>query len=139
MSDVQAMWKKVVRWVPVSLAIAVLMFVLNIGMALPANAQSKVVNNCPKKQGVSLFLSLDTKSYAINICGGDLPREMVVAKKPSGKPELIELKDSAADGSFFEAYSGDKQYMLSKTAKGNVFTITKVTLTETLREAVSGW
>jgi hypothetical protein len=102
-----------------------------------ANAiEPKLPNNCGKSE--SMFLALETKSYAVNICGSDKATDMVVFKKSDRVIERVPLEKT--DRAYYEAALKDKKYILARTPKGNTFTVTKVTYTELVREPVMrGW
>ena len=98
----------------------------------------KIPNYC--RRGDSTFLTMETKSYWISICGGDNPNSYVgVNKKDRRQSVRVPLKDFDPKGNYFHAVNKDVEYVLAKTPKGNLLTVTKGRR-ELLREPVlRGW
>ncbi len=94
------------------------------------------VNNCRKEE--SMFLSVETKTYNVNICGGDQAHDMVLVKKSDKSMARHPL--AKAEPKMFEASGDGNMYLLVKGAiKGDIFTVTKVVYEELLREPIKGW
>ncbi|WP_216351441.1 hypothetical protein [Leptolyngbya sp. 'hensonii'] len=110
----------------------------------PANSSQEVLlaqkihNYC--RPGESMFLALETKSFLINICGGDNPYSYVGVEKRNRKNNIrLALSDYDAQGTYFEARNGEYTYILAETPKGKFLTVSKGTR-EILREPVlRGW
>lgn len=97
----------------------------------------RVVNNCEQNQ--SMFLSMETKNFWINICGGDNPNTYVGFNKKTRKSIRLPLSDYDPQGKYFEAVNRDYTYILAQTPKGKFLTVTKGTR-ELLREyVIQGW
>ncbi|MDX2100710.1 MAG: hypothetical protein SFW36_23260 [Leptolyngbyaceae cyanobacterium bins.59] len=97
----------------------------------------QVRNFCGKSE--SMFLSMETKNYWVNICGGDNPSHYVGVNKKSRQSIRVRLKDYDPKGTYFEAVNGDVMYILAQTPRGKFLTVTKGT-TELLREPITrGW
>jgi hypothetical protein len=110
---------------------------LSLAQTVGASQPNKVRNYCQKEE--SMFLSVETKSFWVNICGGDLAHTYVGVNKKTGKSVRLPLKDTDQQGSYFEAVSGDYIYILADSAKGKNLTVTRGTR-ELLREPVlKGW
>ena len=105
--------------------------------ASPVLAQ-KIPNYCRK--GESTFLTMETKSYWVSICGGDNPNSYVGVNKKDRRQNIrVPLKDFDPKGNYFDAVNKDVEYILAKTPKGNFLTVTKGQR-ELLREPVlRGW
>ncbi len=103
----------------------------------PVLAQ-KIPNYCRK--GESTFLTMETKSYWVSICGGDNPNSYVGVNKKDRRQNIrVPLKDFDPRGTYFNAVNKDVEYILAKTPKGNFLTVTKGQR-ELLREPVlRGW
>jgi hypothetical protein len=102
----------------------------------PLVKKPALVNNC--KKGESMFLSVETKTYNVNICGGDLAHDMVLVKKSDKSMARHPL--AKAEPKMFEASGDGNMYLLVKGAiKGDIFTVTKVVYEELLREPIKGW
>ncbi len=101
-------------------------------------AAQKIPNYC--RRGDSTFLTMETKSYWISICGGDNPNTYVGVNKKDRRQNIrVPLKDFDPKGTYFHAVNKDVEYVLAKTPKGNVLTVTKGQR-ELLREPVlRGW
>ncbi|MCY7272511.1 MAG: hypothetical protein LH702_01875 [Phormidesmis sp. CAN_BIN44] len=97
-----------------------------------------IPNYCRKSE--STFLTMETKSYWVSICGGDNPNSYVgVSKKDRRQSIRVPLKDFDPRGNYFYAVNKDVEYILAKTPKGNFLTVTRGTR-ELLREPVlKGW
>ncbi len=97
-----------------------------------------IPNYCRK--GESTFLTMETKSYWVSICGGDNPNSYVgVNKKDRRQSIRVPLKDFDPRGNYFYAVNKDVEYILAKTPRGNFLTVTRGTR-ELLREPVlKGW
>ena len=106
-------------------------------VASPVLAQ-KIPNYCRK--GESTFLTMETKSYWVSICGGDNPNSYVGVNKKDRRQNIrVPLKDFDPKGNYFDAVNKDVEYILAKTPKGNFLTVTKGQR-ELLREPVlRGW
>jgi len=104
----------------------------------PTILAKKLPNYC--RSGESLFVSVETKSYWVNICGGDNPGFYVGVDKRNPKNRIrVPLRDYSPQGSYFEAVNGAFTYILAKSARGKVLTVTRGTR-ELLREYVlSDW
>lgn len=103
----------------------------------PVLAQ-KIPNYCRK--GESTFLTMETKTYWVSICGGDNPNSYVGVNKKDRRQNIrVPLKDFDPKGTYFDAVNKDVEYILAKTPKGNFLTVTKGQR-ELLREPVlRGW
>ncbi|GEM_PF-633130 len=97
----------------------------------------RTVNNC--RDGESMFLSVETKNFLVNICGGDNPYTYVGVDKKTRKSIRLPLKDYDPQGRYFEAVNGEYTYILAQTPKGKFLTVTRGTR-ELLREyVIRGW
>lgn len=105
--------------------------------AQPVLFAQKIHNYC--RSGESMFLALETKSYWVNICGGDNPNAYVGVNKRNRQSIRVPLKDFDPQGTFFRAVNKDVDYILAKTPRGNFLTVSRKTR-ELLREPVlKGW
>ncbi|HEY9877297.1 MAG TPA: hypothetical protein V6D29_02520 [Leptolyngbyaceae cyanobacterium] len=87
----------------------------------------------------SLFASVETSGYWVNICGGDLPHTYVGVSKRNGKSIRVPLADYDDDGSYFEAINGDVSYLLIRnTPRGSFLTVTQGDR-ELLRQVILEW
>lgn len=87
----------------------------------------------------SLFASIETRGYWVNICGGDLPHTYVGVSKRNGKSIRVPLADYDDDGSYFEAINGDISYLLVRdTPRGSFLTVTQGDQ-ELMRQVVLDW
>ncbi len=106
---------------------------LGLWCSFPGLAQARPLN-CRTSE--STFVATQTKSYWINICGGDFPSYYVAMNKKDHKLVIrLPLHDWDQQGNYFEAVNGDYTYILSKTPKGMFLTVSKG-YTELLREYV---
>jgi hypothetical protein len=109
---------------------------LSLSLVETADAQ-KVRNFCRK--GESTFVAAETKSFWVNICGGDLAQTYVGVNKKTGKSVRLRLRDYDQQGRYFDAVSGPYTYILADSTKGKNLTVSKGTR-ELLREPVlRGW
>lgn len=70
-------------------------------------------NVCDKSGGVP-FVSAETKSFFIYICGGDNPHDYVGIAKNGGNAITLPLKSISKDGRTFVAVNGNTSYTLTK-------------------------
>lgn len=107
--------------------------VLSLGIGINTVAQARPLN-CRANE--STFVTTETKSYWVNICGGDLPGYYVAMNKQDQTLNIrLPLTDWDRQGNYFEAVNGDYTYILAKTPKGMFLTVSKGTK-ELLREVV---
>lgn len=91
------------------------------------------------RQEESTFLAVETKSFFVSICGGDLPHTYVGVNKKTHQSLRLPLKDVDPQGYYFEADNKGYIYILADSTKGKNLTVTKGTR-ELLREPVlRGW
>jgi hypothetical protein len=110
---------------------------LSLAQTVGASQPKKLRNYCQKQE--SMFLAVETKSFWVNICGGDLAHTYVGVNKKTGKSVRLPLKDTDQQGTYFEAVKGDYVYILADSTKGKNLTVTRGTR-ELLREPVlKGW
>jgi hypothetical protein len=110
---------------------------LTLAQTVDASRPKKLRNYCQKQE--SMFLSVETKSFWVNICGGDLPNTYVGVSKKNGKSIRLPLKDFDQQGRYFEAVNGAHTYILAESTKGKNLTVAKGDR-EILREPVlRGW
>lgn len=121
----------------VLVALGVCSLSLPLAQTVDASQPKKARNYCQKQE--SMFLSVETKSFWVNICGGDLAHTYVGVNKKTGKSIRLPLKDVDQQGRYFEAVSGPYTYILADSTKGKNLTVSKGTR-ELLREPVlRGW
>ncbi len=103
-------------------------------------AQTRVAqlrNYC--RSGESLFMSIETQDFWVNICGGDLPGSYVGVDKSTGNAIRLPLKDYDPRGGYFEAVNGDYTYLVVfNTPKGSFLTVTQGSR-ELLRQPIVNW
>ncbi|MBO3460256.1 hypothetical protein G7B40_023640 [Aetokthonos hydrillicola Thurmond2011] len=106
-----------------------------LNQSVEAVQPQKVRSYC--RQGESTFLAVETKSFWVSICGGDLPHTYVGVNKKTRQSLRLPLKN--ADRYYFDAVNGDYLYILADSTKGKNLTVTRGTR-ELLREPViKGW
>jgi len=90
--------------------------------------------NCRSHE--STFVETETRSYWVNICGGDFPAYYMAMNKQDPKLSIrLPLRDWSPRGDYFEAVNGDYTYVLADTPRGIFLTVSRGTH-ELLREPV---
>lgn len=117
----------------IGLKLGMLVVVIGLGLGMNTAAQARPLN-CRSSE--STFVATETKSYWVNICGGDLPAYYVAMNKQDRSLKIrLPLADWDRQGNYFEAVNGDYTYILAKTPKGMFLTVSKGAR-ELLRENV---
>lgn len=86
---------------------------LPLAQTVDASSAKKLPNYCKKQE--STFLAVETKSFWVNICGGDLANTYVGVNKKTGKSIRLPLKDVDQKGQYFEAVGGRYTYILANS------------------------